>query len=97
MDMLKNNKGTLAAIIIFILVIFLYNIFFKSNTIAIPSELSASSIGNDLIKMRERLQAVTLNQNVFSSRGLLLLVDFSTDIPLQPIGRPNPFNIIGRD
>ncbi|MEK7461486.1 MAG: hypothetical protein AAB586_00215 [Patescibacteria group bacterium] len=97
MDTLKNNKGTLAIIIIFIVAMFLYNFFFKSNTIAIPSEVPASSIGDDLIIMREKLQAVTLNQSIFSSVGFLLLTDFSTDIPSQPVGRPNPFNIIGRD
>lgn len=97
METFKNNKGTLTIIIIFIAAMFLYNFFFKSKTIAIPSELPASSIGDDLINMREKLQAVTLNQNIFSAAGFLSLIDFSTNIPQQPIGRPNPFNIIGRD
>jgi hypothetical protein len=97
MDTLKNNKGTLVAIVIFILAILSYNLLFKSDAVVLPSELTASNIGNDLIKMRAELQAVALSQEVFSSPGFLLLVDFSTDIPSQPIGRPNPFNIIGRD
>ncbi len=97
MDTLKNNKGTLAAIIIFIVAMFLYNLFFKSETITLPSEALAVSIGDDVIKMREELQAVTLSQNVFSSPSFLLLVDFSTEVPQQQVGRPNPFNIIGRD
>ncbi|MBI2673950.1 MAG: hypothetical protein HYX23_01565 [Candidatus Zambryskibacteria bacterium] len=97
MDTLKNNKGTLIAIAVFVVVILSYNFFFKSDTTVLPSELTASSIGNDLIKMRAELQAVTLSPKVFSSSGFLLLTDFSTDIPSQPIGRPNPFNIIGRD
>ncbi|MDO8729303.1 MAG: hypothetical protein Q7K26_05480 [bacterium] len=97
MNMIKQNKGTLAAIVIFIVVMFLYKLFFKSENIAIPSELSASSIGEDIIKIRGELQAVTLDQSVFSSHGYLLLTDFSTAIPQQITGRPNPFNIIGRD
>ena len=97
MDTLKNNKGTLAIIIIFIVAMFLYNFFFKSSMIAVPSEVLASSIGDDLINMRKKLQAVTLNQSIFSSVGFLLLTDFSIDILSQPVGRPNPFNIIGRD
>lgn len=76
---------------------FLYNIFFKSDTITAPSELSASSIGDDLLKIRRELQAVTLDQTLFSSPGYLLLDDFSTSIPQQITGRPNPFDIIGRD
>ncbi|MDO8569655.1 MAG: hypothetical protein Q7R89_02700 [bacterium] len=97
MEMLKKNKGTLAAIAIFIVAMFLYKLFFKSENVAIPSELSASSIADDFIKMRGELQAVTLDQGIFSSPGYLLLTDFSTAIPQQITGRPNPFNIIGRD
>lgn len=97
MEILTKNKGTLAAIVIFILAIFLYNFFFKSETLLVPSELSASSIGDDLLKIRGELQKVTLNRSVFSSPGYLLLSDFSTAIPQQATGRPNPFNIIGRD
>lgn len=97
MNTLKKNKGTLAAIAIFIVAMFLYNLFIKSETITVPSELSASRIGDDLIKMHEELQAITLDKSVFSSSGYLLLTDFSTVIPPQMTGRPNPFDIIGRD
>jgi hypothetical protein len=97
MNTLKKNKGTLAAIIIFILAMFVYNLFIKSETITVPSELSASRIGDDLIKMHEELQLITLDKSIFSSSGYLLLTDFSTTIPLQATGRPNPFDIIGRD
>jgi len=97
MEMLKQNKGILVTIGIFIVVIFLYKIFFQSENVTIPSELSASSIGDDLLKIREELQTVTLDQSVFSFPGYLLLVDFSTSIPQQTTGRSNPFDIIGRD
>lgn len=97
MNMLKKNKGTLSAIAIFVVVIFLYKFFFESETLAIPSELPASNIGDDLIKIHEELQAVTLNRTIFSFPSYLLLTDFSIAIPQQPIGRSNPFNIIGRD
>ena len=97
MEILTKNKGILAAIAIFIVAILLYNLFFKSETLLVPSELSASSIGDDLLKIRGELQKVTLSRNIFSSPGYLLLSDFSTAIPQQTTGRPNPFNIIGRD
>ena len=97
MKTLAGNKGTIAAVAIFIMVMFLYNIFFKSETVPIPDELSASSIGNDLLKMRGELQAVALDQTLFSAPGYLFLTDFSVNIPQQPLGRTNPFNLIGRD
>ena len=97
MEILTKNKGILAAIAFFVVAMFVYNLFFKSETITVPSELSASSIGDDLLKIRGELQKVTLDRTIFSSPGYLLLTDFSTAIPQQTAGRPNPFDIIGRD
>lgn len=97
MKTLRKNKGIIAAVAIFIVVMFLYNLFFKSETIPVPDELSASSIGDNLVKIQKELQAVTLDKTLFSSSGYLELTDFSNSIPEQPIGRPNPFDIIGRD
>lgn len=97
MEILKKNKGTLVAVVLLVAAIFLYNFFFKSEAVTVPSELSAAAIGEDLIKIRGELQKVTLDRTIFSSSGYLLLTDFSTAIPEQATGRPNPFNIIGRD
>jgi len=97
MKTLIANKGILITITVFIVVLFLYDIFFKSEAIAAPSELSASSIGNDLLKMQTELQKVSFDQALFSSPSYLFLTDFSVDIPQQITGRPNPFNIIGQD
>lgn len=97
METLTKNKGTLATVAIFVLVMFLYGFFFKSGTIEVPSELAATSIGDDLIKIHGELQVVTLDRAIFSSSGYLGLIDFSTAITVQTTGRPNPFDIIGRD
>ena len=97
MKTLVANKGILVAVAVFVVVIFLYNTFFKPETITVPSELAASSIGNDLLKMHDELQRVSFDQSIFSSPSYLLLTDFSVDIPQQITGRPNPFNIIGQD
>lgn len=97
MKTLTANKGIIAAVAIFIMVMFLYNLFFKAENLSVPSELSASSIGDDLLKIHSELQAVSLDREIFSSSGYLLLSDFSVEIPPQATGRPNPFNIIGLD
>ncbi|MBI2065596.1 MAG: hypothetical protein HYT68_00805 [Candidatus Zambryskibacteria bacterium] len=97
MKTLTQNKGILAIIAIFIVAMFLYNSFFKSEGAPVSSELSASSIGDDLLRLRKELQTVTLNQASLSSPGYLLLTDFSISIPQQTTGRSNPFDIIGRD
>ena len=95
--MFTKNKGILITVAVFIVVMLLYNFFFKSETVSLPNESSTVVIGEDLIKIFKQLQGVTLDQSLFSSAGYLLLQDFSNSIPQQAIGRPNPFNIIGRD
>lgn len=97
MQILTKSKGILAAVAIFIVAMFLYNLFFKSDKVPLVSQLSSSVIGDDLLKIREDLQKVSFDQTLFSSPGYLSLSDFNVDIPQQSIGRPNPFNIIGRE
>lgn len=92
-----KNKGILTAVAIFILVMFLYNFFLKSDTILTSSTSQASNIGDDLLKIHKELQTVTLNREVFSFPEYLSLIDFSVTVPQQAIGRSNPFDIIGRD
>ena len=95
--MFTKNKGIPITVTVFIVVMVVYNLFFKSETVSLPNESSALVIGDDLIKIFNQLQGVTLDQTLFSSPGYLLLEDFSNSIPAQATGRPNPFNVIGRD
>lgn len=85
------------AVAIFIIAMFIYNLFFKSEIISVPDEASATSVGNDLIKLHDGLKGVTFDDTLFSSAGYVLLTDFNVDIPQQPTSRPNPFNTIGQD
>ena len=61
MKTILANKGILALIGFFILVMFIYNIFLKPDVSPVSSELDASSIGNDLLKMHEDLKKVTFD------------------------------------
>jgi len=97
MKSLEKNKGTLIAIVIFVLVIVVYNMFIKPGQISLPSEVEAVSVGEDLLKMAEQISAVNLDRSIFSDPNYLYLTDFSAQVPEDPIGRPNPFNVIGRD
>src|SRR3989344_2236458 len=91
-----NNKSILAIITIFVLGMFGYNIFFVQEEVASGlDDISTSSIGTDVLNLRNGLQAVTLDRAIFSDDGFLELSDFSTAIPEQSIGRSNPFDIIG--
>ena len=96
MQLLTKNKGILAAVALFILAMFLYNLFFKPEP-SVDSGVSATVIGDDLLKIRDQLEKVTLDRTIFSSAAYLLLNDFSIVITEQVRGRSNPFDLIGRD
>ncbi|MDP3763105.1 MAG: hypothetical protein Q8Q92_00360 [bacterium] len=66
-------------------------------TDSVSGEPQASGVGNDLLKIFDELQKVTLDSSLFSSSGYLELTDFSTNITPQATGRTNPFDVIGRD
>lgn len=97
MKIISDNKGILGLVALFIMVMFFYNLFIRQAIIAAPTESPVSSIGDELVKIQKELQATTLDRELFSSSEYLLLTDFSVSIPQQPTGRPNPFDIIGRD
>ena len=97
METFSKGKGILGLVAIFVVGMFLYNLFFKPESASIVSSLDSTGAGNELIKIRQELQAVTFDQTLFTSPGFVNLIDFSTAITPQPTGRSNPFNTIGRD
>lgn len=96
MQTIKNNKGILISIIIFIAGIWIYKSFFAPSDV-IELDTSGKAIGNDILELNSNLQTVTLDKTLFGTTAYKSLVDFSTTVPLQPIGRTNPFAIIGGD
>lgn len=97
MKIITDNKGILGIVAIFIVIMFVYNIFFKSETSSVLSGSEAPTIGDELLQIRADLEKINFDRSLFASPGYLQLVDFSVSIPNQTIGRPNPFNVIGRD
>ena len=97
MKTLSKNKGIIAILAVFIVVMFFYNLFFKPIEEPAQDALSASSIGNELLEIQKELEAVRLDKTLFSSTGYVLFSDFSTPIPVQTTGRLNPFDVIGQD
>ena len=98
MNTLSKNKGTILGGIIIVLAAVAYNMFFATGAIPpVPSELEAAGIGEDLRRMHSELQSVTLDRTLFTSQEFLYLEDYSLEVPAQPTGRTNPFDVIGRD
>lgn len=97
MEFLNKNKITLSAVVIFALALWLYSAFFKNDAPVAVSNGGAETVGADVLSLNAALQAVNLDQSLFSSALYRNLSDFSTPVPNQPVGRPNPFDTIGRD
>ncbi len=95
MNTLKKYKGIMFALVIFLLAMGVYKMF-STNTEITEGNLVAQSIGADIIELNSRIERVNLDPALFSSALYKSLVDFSAVIPTQPIGRPNPFDLVGR-
>jgi hypothetical protein len=98
MKKLMQYKSFLAIIVFFILAILFYKTFFQLEIADIYTDSSsARNIGASLIDTRAKLQDVNFNQNLFTQESYMLLTDFSVPIAPQTAGRPNPFDVFGRN
>ena len=96
MKALKNNKSLVVAVVVFVVAILIYNFFLAPTQSAINQGVATEGIGNDVVALYQSLQSATLDQSLFSSASYRSLVDFSVTIPSQPVGRTNPFDILGQ-
>ena len=96
MKTLEKHKTTILALIVFLAIIFVYKSFFKVNSTVSTESANAQNIGTDLVDMYNNLEKVALDQTLFSSPGYRALSDFSVALLPQPVGRSNPFDILGR-
>ncbi len=96
MKSLEKNKSAVYAIIVFAAAIIAYNYLWKSSQEAATQGISAENIGNDVVLLNTSLQAVTLDQSVFSTPEYRSLTDWAPFLTAQPSGRNNPFAPIGQ-
>ena len=74
-----------------------YSIFFKGDDAPqsvspLTVELTAGQdVGGDLVALLLKLQVLQLNTAALQNPVFRSLRDFGQDIPLEPVGRPNPF------
>lgn len=62
-----------------------------SSTSAGGSASLAAGPGQEFVAQLLAIQNITLSLDIFSDPVFTGLQDFSRDIPLQPVSRPNPF------
>jgi hypothetical protein len=96
MKSIKNHGSTVFAIIIFLVAVGIYHFIFSANQTLTTEGETSTNIGNDVIDLYQKIGAVKLDQHLFSTASYRALTDFSVTIPLQPLGRHNPFDILGK-
>ena len=94
MKSLTQNKSLIFGILFIVFFFFIYNSFFKSDIVSLTINQSVRNIGADIVKTYSNLQSVDLDSQIFSSSTYLNLIDFTKEVPTQPIGRINPFDAI---
>ncbi len=95
MDFLKENKGLSLVIGAAVLGTFAYFIFFagddSAQLLTETTATSTSQVSRELLETLADLRSIKLDNSIFDDQAFLSLVDFRVDIPLQPVGRDNPF------
>jgi hypothetical protein len=104
-EFFTKYKNIFLAIIIAVIVFFLYTRFFGNSENQSDSLLIAGSggttqeitIGKEFLSVLLELRSINLDESLFESKSFLILRDFSQEVEPQASGRPNPFREIGFD
>jgi hypothetical protein len=95
LDYLKENKLLAGISILVILGVggyFAYNAGGDPALLTSTETASATSeVSRELLSTLSDLRTISLDESVFSDPAFVSLVDFRVAIPLEPIGRENPF------
>ncbi len=95
-DFLKENKMLAGILIGGVVLVGGYFAFFSgggsSTLLTASSGTQTSQVSKELLATIGDLKSITLDTSIFTDTAFLSLVDFHVDIPLQPVGRSNPFS-----
>ena len=84
-----------------VLAFVLYGLFFAGNgdsgLVSTTSDGDVDPAGAELLAALFSLRSITLDVSLFETPDFKSLVDFSQEIPSEPVGRANPFAPIGVD
>ena len=97
MRFFHNNRTTIGAIMLGVLLVVAYYVFWGSGSGSplLSSSAAPSSESQQLLATLGDLHSVTLDNRIFKNQIFLSLSDFGAVIPEQPVGRPNPFAPVG--
>lgn len=91
------KKLTVILIIILVLASFVY-FYMKGNELSKNSSLLEGStpdvsnnVGAEVLALLNQVKLIKIDSTIFESPVYKTLVDYTVEVPPQPVGRPNPF------
>ena len=96
MEFIKNHKnifiGIGAVIILFVVYAYLKDDSEQKPSLAAQTPVAPQSLpGSDIIALLVDLKAIKINSGFFTDQTFKSLIDFTTPLPSEPVGRTNPF------
>ena len=93
MQFIKENKLLTLGGVVVILAAFVYFMFFSgpSEKVTVVTQNETSNVSRELIITLSNLNTIRLDDSIFKDPVFLSLSDFGVQIPLQNVGRRNPF------
>ena len=95
MQFFKNNKTSVYGGLFVIAAVIVYFMFFSGNSddalLTTTAEDPTSQVSRDLLVTLSSLNVIRLDETLFKDPVFVSLSDFGVIIPLQPVGRRNPF------
>ncbi|MDP4020989.1 MAG: hypothetical protein Q8P58_03045 [Candidatus Adlerbacteria bacterium] len=93
MQFIKENKLLTFGGVVVILAAFVYFMFLSgpSEEVTVVTQDETSNVSRELIITLSNLNTIRLDDSIFKDPVFLSLSDFGVQIPLQNVGRRNPF------
>lgn len=95
-DFFKKYKTAIGGGLALLALIYVYLAFFSGNSSSPTlSSSETSPLSNDILVTLQSIHSITLDGSIFSDPVFVSLSDFGVTIPLENVGRRNPFAPIG--
>lgn len=92
-----KNIAIIGALVIAALVVYVLFFMPKEEPVLSGAPAAASAaVDQDLVAILFELNAITLNDDIFSDQIFRSLVDFGQELVPEPVGRVNPFAPLGQ-
>lgn len=91
MDFIKQNKLLAAGALVAVLAVVYYFFFTTPSTPPLTETNIDSPVSQELLVTLSNLRSIDLSGAIFSDPVFVSLTDFGVTIPLEPVGRRNPF------